>query len=293
MSEQVIALRGRFLESSGDPHLPLRDALLDGHLLPAPPFPPESLDAPVSITDVVTMLRRQLDRHGLGLVALDRPLESPDLIALGEQLGVLMPETDAAVQENVESERILHLISSEADTNSALRQPFGTGPLSLHSEGSGRPAPEQPRFIVLMCMDPGDGHGQTVLIPFAAVDARLSAADREVLGGLRYDRPDVPTVRRVEAGRPVYSFRDFQNDTLSWVGETGSFEAREAHGALLALLQAMYAEDGACAIRWRTGMIAVIDNTWWFHGRTAAPTSGVARRRHLKRIRILAGTGEG
>jgi hypothetical protein len=287
-------VRGTFREQADDSHIALRAALLDGRALPAPEFAPQSVTDEGGVAGIGAVLRRQLDQCGLGLVALDEPLAGPDFIALGERLGELIPETDPAVQPNVESGRILHLISAEGNTADVFRQPFGTGPLSLHSEGSGRPASGQPRYIVLMCLHPGDDENaaQTVLVPFAAVDARLPVVDREILGHVRYDRPGVPTVRRVVDGRPVYSFRDFQADALDWVCNTDRFAPQEVCGALAGLLQAMYNEVGARALRWRPGLLAVIDNTWWFHGRSAAPFAGSTRHRHLKRLRITTGTGK-
>lgn len=288
------AVRGTFLERPDDPHVALRAALLDGRALPAAQPAPEPLPAGVGVAGVEAVLRGQLDRHGIGLVALDEPLSSPELTALGDRLGDIMPETDPAVQANVEDGRILHLISAEGNTADVSRQPFATGWLSLHSEGSGRPAPSQPRYIVLMCLHPGDDENaaQTVLVPFAPVDARLTAAQREILDHLRYDREGVPTIRRVVDGRAVYSFRDFQADELNWVCESDRFGPQEVREALTALLRAMYDEAGAWALQWRRGLLAVIDNTWSFHGRSAAPFAGSSRHRHLARIRITAGTGK-
>lgn len=286
--------RGTFVERMDDPHIALRSALLDGRLLPPPRIDARSVSVADGVAAVESTLRSQLDRCGLGLVTLDEPLASADLIALGERLGQLVPETDPAVQRNVESGRILHLISADGNTAEQSRQPFATGSLSLHSEGSGRPVSDQPRYILLTCLHPGDDENaaQTVLVPFAAVDAGLRAADREILDHLRYDRPDMPTVRRMVDGRPVFSFRDFRDDALDWVCDPDQGGPEKVRGALAGLLQAMYDEAGARAIRWRTGLLAVIDNTWWFHGRSAAPYLRSTRHRHLKRLRITVGTTE-
>lgn len=287
-------MRGTFLERDDDRHIAKRSALLDGRILPAPELVPEPVPAGSGPAEVEAVLRHQLGRHGLGLVALDEPLASPDLLALGDRLGTIMPETDPAVQPNVESGRILHLISAEGNTAGVSRQPFATSALSLHSEGSGRPTASQPRYIVLMCLHAGDDENaaQTVLVPFASVDERLGPTEREILGRLRYDRPGVPTIRRSVQGRPVYSFRDFQADALDWVCDTDRFGPEEVRGALAALLEAMYDGGGARGLQWRPGLLAVIDNTWVFHGRSAAPFRGSTRHRHLKRLRITASTGE-
>ena len=49
--------------------------------------------------------------------------------------------------------------------------PFTPGPLTLHTEGSRRPAEQQPRYIVLMCLDPGAAgdSSQTILTPIEQV----------------------------------------------------------------------------------------------------------------------------
>ncbi|GAA3728664.1 hypothetical protein GCM10022225_07540 [Plantactinospora mayteni] len=284
------ATRGTFVERADDRHVALRSSLLDGRVLPAPDLAPEAVARKDGIDGIEAVLRRQLDRHGLGLVTLEDPLVGPALLALGDRLGDVMPETDPAVRPNVESGKILHLVSAEGNTADVSRQPFATGPLSLHSEGSGRPTREQPRYVVLMCRHPGDDENaaQTVLVPFTSVDDRLRAGDREILGHLRYDRPGVPTIRRVMDGRAVYSFRDFQAGALDWVCDTGRYVPEDVPAALAALLTAMYDEGAARALRWRRGLLAVIDNTWVFHGRSAAPFRGSTRHRHLQRLRITA-----
>jgi hypothetical protein len=286
--------RGAFLERRDDRHIALRAALLDGRILPAPDLPPRPVAPEVGVGVIEAVLRRQLEQHGLGLVALDEPLASPELLALAARLGRIMPEADPAVQPNVEGGQILHLISAEGNTADVSRQPFASGPLSLHTEGSGRPTSGQPRYIMLMCLHSGDDENaaQTVLKPFTSVDARLRPVEREILGHIRYDRPGVPTVRRMDNGRAIYSFRDFRSDALNWVCDTDRFGPEEVRGALAALLEAMYAEAGAQALHWSRGMLAIIDNTSSFHGRSAAPFAGSTRHRNLKRIRITTGTGK-
>ncbi|MGW1061772.1 TauD/TfdA family dioxygenase [Micromonospora rubida] len=287
-------LRGSFLERPHDRHIPQRAELLGGRPLPPPELVPEPVPAGWPVGQVEAVLRCQLTEHGLGLVDLGEPMTSAHLLELGHRFGEIMPETDPAVQPNVEDGRILHLISAEGDTADATRQPFATSALSLHTEGSGRPADGQPRYIVLMCLHAGDDENaaQTVLVPFAGVDERLRQTDREILAHVRYDRPGVPPIRRRVDGRPVFSFRDFQAETLRWVSDTDQFDAVAVRDALAALLAEMYGGGAARGLQWRRGLLAVLDNTYAFHGRSAAPFHGSTRHRHLKRLRITDRSGE-
>jgi alpha-ketoglutarate-dependent taurine dioxygenase len=96
---------------------------------------------------------------------------------------------------------------------------------------------------------------------------------------------------RTVGDRTVFSFRDFGDRPLRWLAgkDTGpsADAAAEADDAIAALLAAMYRPETALGIRWQRGTLAVIDNTWFFHGRTAGRFSAGARR-HLQRIRVTA-----
>lgn len=284
----VTILRGIFREQDTDPHVALREALLGGRLIPPPAIEPVPVAASGPVGELEEVLRRQLTAQGLALVQLDEPLASDRMIEVGARLGEIMPETDPAVQPNVESDVILHLISTDHDTADVSRQPFATTALSLHTEGSGRPAGGQPRYIILMCLDAGDEENaaQTVVVPFSAVEQRLGQSDRRLLAAVSYDRPDVPTILRTVGERAVFSFRDFQGAELRWRNEAPEADTAAVRRALVALLEAMYASDSARGLQWRRGALAVIDNTWVFHGRTAAPYRSSTRHRHLKRLRI-------
>src|SRR5205085_9044849 len=85
--------------------------------------------------------------------------------------------------------------------------------------------------------------------------------------------------------RPVFSFRDFMAQPLAWchqpIDGTG---ADTVDAAIRALLAAMYTPDGVVGVRWHRGLLVVIDNTFFFHGRTAGRVSAThptPRRRHL------------
>lgn len=237
--------------------------------------------------DVVEGLRDQ----GLVVVQLDEPLTRARFLALGASLGEMMPETDPAVLPYVEHRMILNLVSDGGRTSDVARQPFSTNALTLHSEGSGRGAVEQPRFIVLMCCDPGDAAAlaQTVLVPMTSVARRLTAAQLATLAQTRYRTGRVvPALVREVDSRRVFSFRDFSAQALEWTYTSDDGTDDDVNGAIRALLAAMYASEGASGLHWRRGTLVVIDNTFWFHGRTAGAATRAEAPRHLRRLRIRA-----
>ncbi len=305
-----MVVSGTFTPRSDHLHVALRTRLLEGFALPAP----EARPVPAGRDRLAPWVCERLRDTGLALARLDRPLDPADLLALGAELGRVAEETDPTVQPYVAQGRILNLVSGRGGTDDVALQPFSTGPLTLHSEGSGRPLADQPRYIVLMCQDPGgsDTAAQTVLVPMRAVAERLAPRALHVLRALRYrDAPGVPTVARTEGGRTVFSFRDFSSRPLHWRAEgdvrrspDGGSDARpssdtaegtrsspedvaKVNDALAALLAAMYRPEKAFGVRWRRGTLAVIDNTWFFHGRTAGRFGG-GTPRHLQRIRVTA-----
>lgn len=287
---------GTFRERGADSHVGDRRELLAG-----------SADTPVVAATIIRQagqagdgvfasmtadLMAELARSGYAVVQLDRPLSHDSFLALGSLLGSPTPETDPAVQRYVQDAVVLNLVSEHDRTGDVNLQPFATNFLAVHSESSGRPAAAQPRYIVLMCCEPGTATAaRTVLIPMAAVAAALTAAQREVLMGTRYRRNlDGPSILREQDGAPIFSFRDFMDDPLEWVwaGEPGEPAADAVNGAIRALLAAMYRPGVASAVRWRSGMIVVIDNTRYFHGRTAGAAAAAGQPRHLKRMRVAA-----
>ncbi|AUG77892.1 hypothetical protein CFP65_3085 [Kitasatospora sp. MMS16-BH015] len=282
---------GTFTPRPDHPHPGLRTRLLEsGHELAEPAAHP----APAGLSRLVPWVREQVRDTGLALARLDEPLDAAEFLALGTELGEIGEETDPAVRPYVERGRILNLVSEQARTEDISLQPFSTGPLTLHSEGSGRPLTAQPRYIVLMCRDPGDDGtaARTVLVPMDTVASRLSPHHLRALHGTSYrDAPGVPPVARALGDRTAFSFRDFDRQPLHWrtTGQapSGPDPAQAVNGAIAALLAAMYQPEAALGVRWRRGTLAVIDNTRFFHGRTAG-RFGAGARRHLQRLRVTA-----
>lgn len=280
-------LKGSFTENSSDDHCRLRAQLLSENSALAQPavgFPATAADFPGEILDGID---RDLVRYGLGVVRLDEPLPNGLFRKLGSALGTVTPETAPDIQSYVEDGVVLNLRADAGITQDVSLQPFASNPLSLHSEGSGRAVADQPRYIVLMCVEPGDNSASTVLVSMDEVAAGLDAEDLRLLRATRYaDAPGVPPVVRSQGDHVVFAFRDFQQDTLRWVCEADGASPEAVNGALGRLLTRMYEARGASGVLWSRGLLVVIDNTRFFHGRTAGLPRAAARTRHLKRLRI-------
>jgi alpha-ketoglutarate-dependent taurine dioxygenase len=280
---------GRFIEQAGDRHVSKRDELLESARdLPAPAVTGPRAGAADFFRDAADSVLGMLKEHGIGLVRLDEPLTDEAYLRLGELLGRAMPETAQSVRQYVSRDVILNLVAAHGRIAEDAKQPFSTTALTLHTEGSGRPANRQPRYIVLMCCEPGDDatSAQTVLVPMAAVERRLGE-NAAVLPSVRYrDRPGVPPVARREEDRLVFSFRDFHGRPLEWETD-GDYHADQVNGALRGLLDAMYDTETVTGVHWTRGSVVIIDNRRYFHGRTAGKGAGAIRKRHLKRLRIV------
>jgi len=283
-------MNGSFLERPTDRHVGLRRALLDsGVPLPAPGLNTANVRTADFPDRVFQHVFPPLRKLGLSVVRLDEPLSDEQFIILASHLGNPIPELAPAVQPYVTREVILNLVSEHGHTVDPSLQPFATSFLTLHTEGSGRPIQEQPRYIVLMCCDPGDSAvaAQTVLVPMDSVDRRLNAGQIALLAQTRYSQSEnSPWLVRDFCGRRVFSFRDFYEEPLNWAFAGCVQDAQAINDAILSLLAAMYSADDASGVQWVRGLLVVIDNTFFFHGRTAGRAETSTRHRHLKRLRI-------
>jgi hypothetical protein len=285
----MAVIDGVFCEQPGDVHVRRRHYLLaGGTALPSPPVAPIMACAGEFPDASAAAVLDELGRRGLAVVRLDEPLSNDRFVALGSMLGTPLPEADPSVQPFVQDRIILNLVSWGDETEDANLQPFATNSLALHSEGSGRPTAEQPRFIILMCCEPGIATGaHTVLVPMAEVAKALGTRSRQVLSNTRYRRNrQGPRICREHEGRQVFSFRDFGGTALEWIC-TGECPADEVNDAIRSLLAAMYQPKAAAGVRWERGMLVIIDNTYFFHGRTAGKAATAIPARHLKRLRII------
>jgi hypothetical protein len=285
---------GTFVEAAADPHVSLRQELLESGQPLGAPGPLRHTDAESLLAQMRGPWGLSLQARGLLCVQLEAPLSSVELARLGQELGNPLPETDPAVQPYVDSDIILNLVSEHANTDDVALQPFATNALTLHSESSGRPASEQPRYIVLMCREPGLDIGtQTVLVPMAEVERQLTPRDLHTLSETRYQSAhDVPPIVRRLGDRYVFSFRDFFGQALRWTCPCEGETEASVNASLRRLLAAMYAPRAALGVRWSRALLVIMDNTFFFHGRTRALESASGPRRHLQRLRILSRSAE-
>ncbi|MFF2998211.1 TauD/TfdA family dioxygenase [Streptomyces sp. NPDC057950] len=278
------------MSGTTDAHIAPRANLLElGSELAPPPLPVPDVSAEGFRGRALDDFLGRLGKDGLAGVRLDRPLSDDRFRAFGEVLGTPLPESDPTVLPRVSLDVVLNLVEEGPRTENVSLQPFAANPLSLHTEGSGRPAAEQPRYIVLMCCEPGDvtRAAQTVLSPMDAIGGRLTPGERETLSRTRYRRNvQGPPILRDDDGRRVFSFRDFLAEPLEWTYSGSATTPDTVNSALRGLLTAMYAPGRHTGVRWTRGLLLAIDNTYYFHGRRAGTSSVPARRRHLKRLRI-------
>jgi hypothetical protein len=281
---------GTLVELRTDKHIDLRHCLLDGGgVLPEPPSRVRTVTADGPVDSLAEELAAALTESGLAIAQLDRPLTDEQFLRLGRRLGTPMPETDPSVRKFVSDEVILNLRSEHGHTSDAALQPFARNSLTLHSESSARPAAHQPRYIVLMCCDPGDdgSAAQTVLLPMSGVAERMNWESLALLSQTRYrDHEAAPFVVRRIDDRTVFSFRDFSPRPMGWTFLGDDTNPEAINEAFRDLLTSMYDTD-AYGMHWRPGALVIIDNTFFFHGRTAGADSAAGRSRHLKRLRIV------
>lgn len=286
-------MRGIFRQRPDHPFVALRQAVLAGDRTSSLPFAPEPAQS-ATPADAATVVLDQIERHGIGLVQLDQCMTNAEFRAFGDVLGRAQPERSPDVRARVEDQVILNLVTDSGPTGDPARQPFGANPLSLHSESSGAPLSAQPRYIVLMCLSAGadSESGKTILVPMSAAHDSLDQSARTLLATTSYDLATTsydldghpPAILRSVGGRPVFCFRDFQDTPLRWKS-TSSVETSAVDAALSQLCVAMYGAT-VYGLTWSAGLLAVIDNTCYFHGRTTTPTPRRGNARHLKRMRL-------
>jgi alpha-ketoglutarate-dependent taurine dioxygenase len=282
-------MHGTYLENEKDLHVIRRKQLLhDAEPIRGGELERFQFEASCfqeSLTDDVlnTMLK-----SGLAILQLDELLTNEQFMALGAKLGSPMAETSPSVMPYVEDRVILNLRTEHNYTDNVNLEPFSENPISLHTESSGRRLEEQPRYIVLMCCVPGGGIGaQTVNVSMHCVEQHLEKDTIEILSRTSYRTGGhAPPLLRVESGRRIFCFRDFQTVPLNWQYGGRNVDSDAVNRSIGRLLAAMYAPECAVGIKWARAMIVIIDNTYYFHGRTMASVAS-GPQRHLKRLRII------
>jgi alpha-ketoglutarate-dependent taurine dioxygenase len=186
---------------------------------------------------------------------------------------------------------ILNLVQKEAETTDIDIQPFAENYLTLHTESSTKTITEQPRYIVLMCIEaPGlNSGGQTIVVPMSRIYEKLNKDHIDILSKTRYrEHLESPPFFYWREGRPLFSFRDFGNQALDWCFEDTSQEITEriVNDTIRSLLEAMYEPVDPFGIHWSYGMLIILDNTFYFHGKTFGQIVHHQPLRRLKRLRI-------
>ncbi len=284
-------IEGVFVEQPGDLHVRLRSELFERGPRHLPDTSVRTRAHAVGAVGEVTARLDELRARGLIVVELDEPLSNAAFVAVGSLLGDPRRHPPIPGKQYTDDDLILNLVSERGHTSVPSQQVFSTTYLTLHTEGSTRPREWQPRFIALMCCDAGDDSSEaaTVLVPMAAVRDQLDATTLDVLMETRYRNNDLgaPIARRVE-GRCVFSFKDFLDQPLEWVHTGGAAGAAHVNECIRALLCAMLAPAVATSIRWGRGVLAIFDNTFFFHGRTAGGAAQPTRPRHMKHMQMIA-----
>jgi len=285
---------GSFVEGPRDSHVPLRQALLTGQAPLAPASCAPIVWSAASASDGAAMLKARASAVGYALAHIEGEFDDDALLALARRLGRPNVEHDAAVLPFTSRRVILNVRATSRPTDDVALQPFSTGALSMHTESSRRPLAGQPRYLLFSCCHPGGAHtaAQTVLLPMAEVAARLDADSRRVLRRLRYGGvPGAAPILRERKGQSIFSFRDFETQSLAWVYDSAEDDDEDVGRAAVAsslrsLLHSLYSAP-ATAVSWQAGLLLLIDNRQVFHGRTAAGQELEAPFRHLKRVRLL------
>ncbi|NOQ71177.1 MAG: hypothetical protein GQ574_04185 [Crocinitomix sp.] len=257
---------------------------------------PKTLIHNIRSTDLEKFLKgpavESLKENGLLIIQLDKLLSSDTLLNVCSELGTPIAEnpTDEVLVPYIEKEVILNVISNNTNGNSAS-QPFTKRHLNLHTECSRRKVVDQPRYLAFMCCDEGElSSAQTVLVPMKEVFDKLSEKDKKILKNVRYssDLQTPPFLRTDRENRNIFSIRDFYPDPMYWSfdDENHAYTAADIHESIKILLSHMYSVENTSGITWKNGMLVIVDNTIFFHGKSASDQIDIEKTRHLKRLRI-------
>ncbi|OPC78839.1 hypothetical protein B4N89_32405 [Embleya scabrispora] len=293
LDDRPATLTGSFVEQPCHPHVAHREILLDGaRWLPEPDGLPRLRMVADTIARTVPLVRTALARRGIVRLDFDRCPSTTEFLALGAALGAVMEtEINAELRPYVERRAVLNLRHDQPGTTRYDLALIAANHLNLHTEIAVHPLSKQPRLIALMCVEPPerDRGGQTVFVPMAAVKAKLSALELDVLAATNcHDFPTGPPMFSRRDGLPVFCFRDFGAEVLRW-RYTGSAEAvgsETVRGAIQDLLDAMYDPAAMFGVHWTAGTVVIFDNWAFFHGRSRIRPVPGGRKRHFKQLKL-------
>lgn len=216
---------------------------------------------------------RELKEHGWTMTAADATEEQ----AFAEYLRDLAASLGVPVAARKGEGAVSLLRPTEAGDArpNSLSATYSTGSFPFHVDTAHWIVPC--RYIVLGCVDPGDGNRRTLLLDTATL--LLSDEQRQQL-----ER----TPLRVVNGRQSF-FSTITKQGRSFVRyDPGCMRAATCDGErALAVLAAAARSDRVTEIRWRKGNVLIVDNWRVLHGRSGANVSDP--RRTLLRVYVRGG----
>ncbi len=289
-------MEGVLVEHGQDAHVHGRQEVLRRQ-----PWYPSPVPAPVNaraddLPGLYALLAVDLRARGVVTVSLDRLLTNDEFVTLAGLFGLLQQHADERLQDHVEDGVILNLRADEAETDDRTwRLLFAENYVMLHTELAGRPVASQVRHLLFQCVWPPDRDkgGQTLLVPMAGVVRRLTRRQAVVLAATRHAGfRDPPPFLSPFEGRPVVAFKDTEGEPLPWryEGDDPTVTAEEVNDALRALLSAMYDPAITFGIPWEPNLLGAFDNTRFLHGRTFSRRVPGREPRHLREVRVFAGS---
>lgn len=253
------------------------------------------------IDESLSLILESLAGEGAVKISLERSLTNREFLHFGARFGELIPE-HPSVLNYVDETYILNVRQELPETDDYQFQPFAENYITLHTELSHLPSAERPRYLIFMCEQAPapDTGGQTLLVPMKKIYEQLTTEQRHILQHTRYGSsliPDQPsdfsalsTFLYHQNGRPVFCFRDVGQQTLNWeyVDSAGQQVTRkDVNDAIHGLLDALYNPLNVYGVRWSRSVVWIIDNTFFFHGKTYCKIDMQQERRWLKRLIVL------
>lgn len=229
-------------------------------------------------------LRGDLDRYGVASVGLGGPVSDPDLIAFASEFGTPAVEDDPHVQPYVSANVVLDIRPLTAGADGAT-EPFSPRPLTLHVEGTRRPAARRFRYLVFEYREVTgpDSGGQTLLLPMSELVAELGDALDTGRRIALHSVDSGPIVSDVD-GRTVINYRDPGSDPVDAFVDAEQLTSEDAAEFLRSLTRSLYAPERIRGVHPVPHRLLVLDNTRFLHGRTEQAFPGPRR---LRRIRVL------
>jgi alpha-ketoglutarate-dependent taurine dioxygenase len=292
LTERTETASGVFIEQPFHRHVAAREAALRRpDWLPEPALVRCFELATDEVETAMEPVSAAIAQDGIAKLRFERVLTNDEFVAVGSHLGDVMTiNTSPDLLEQVEGSHVFNLRHEHALTTGEYSLALiSQNYLTMHSEVCVRRAPDQPRYIALLCLVPSPPHtgGQTIFVPMDEVHARVSPEQAELLVEAHFrEFPASPPILSWREGRPVFSFRDFGTDLMWWryVGER-ALAAGEFNRAILTLLEAIYDRGLWFGIEWNAAEVVIFDNWRFFHGRTLIQSQD-GERRHFKNIKI-------